>query len=57
MQTNGQYQKAALLMFMQQRLHVLAIKHLDSMATEGLNPLTTLVENNNQLSATRKPQP
>jgi len=57
MQSDGQYQRAALLMSMQWRLRVLAIKYLDDEITKGLKPLTTLVENNNQLSATRKPQP
>jgi len=55
MQSDRQYQRAALLMSMQRRLCVLVIKYLDTTTTEGLKPATTLVENNNQLSATRKP--
>jgi len=57
MQSNGQYQRAALLMSMQRRLRVIATKYLDTATIEGLKPSTTLVENNNQLSATRKPRP
>ena len=57
MQSDGQYQRAALLMSMQRRLRVLAIKYLDTATTKGLKPSTTLVENNKQLSATRKPRP
>jgi len=56
MQSDGQYQRAVLLMSMQRRLCILAIKYLNSTATEGLKSLTTLVENNNQLSATHKPR-
>jgi len=57
MQSNGQYQRAVLLMSMQRRLRIIATKYLDTATTEGLKPSTTLVENNNQLSATRKPRP
>jgi len=57
MQSDGHYQRAALLMSMQRRLRVLAIKYLDTTTTKGLKPSTTLVENNNQLSVTRKPRP
>jgi len=57
MQSDGQHQRAALLMSMQRRLRVIAIKCLDATTTEGLKPSTTLVENNNQLSATRKSRP
>jgi len=57
MQSNGQYQKAALLMSMQRRLRVIAIKYLDAATTRGLKPSTTLVENNNQLSVIHKPRP
>jgi len=56
-QSDRHYQRAALLMSMQRRLHVLAIKYLDAATTEGLKPSITRVENNNQLSATRKPRP
>jgi len=57
MQSNGHYQRAALLMSMQRCLHVIATKYLNTATTEDLKPLTTLVENNNQLSATHKPLP
>ena len=57
MQSNRQYQKTALLMFMQRRLRVIATKYLDTAAMRSLKPSTTLVKNNNQLSATRKPRP
>jgi len=57
MQSDGHYQRAALIMSMRQRLHVLAIKYLDTATTKGLKPSTTLVENNNQLSVTCKPRP
>jgi len=57
MQSDEQYQRAALLMSMQRRLRVLAIKYLDTATTDGLKPSTIRVENNNQLSATRKPRP
>jgi len=57
MQSNGQHQGAALLMFMQRRLRVIAIKYLDAATTKGLKTSITLVENDNQLSATRKTRP
>ena len=52
MQSDGQHQRAALLMSMQRRLRVIATKYLDATTTKGLKPSTTLVENDNQLSAT-----
>jgi len=57
MQSDGQYQRAALFMSMQRHLCILAIKYLDTVTTEGLKPSTTRVENDNQLSVTRKPRP